>query len=93
MIRDYSEMVPLGKAVQMTFSGQYPCALCRVIAGKKPSEDAKTAALFQHEKKLVAPAVVTERPETSGSPQSFEIAEPFFRTWTVPPPTPPPRFA
>ena len=54
MIREYSEMVPLAEAVQMTLSGQYPCALCKAIAEKKQSGDTKTAALVKHEKKMLS---------------------------------------
>jgi hypothetical protein len=35
MIREYSEMVPLTQAVQMTFSGRYPCAICKAIAQER----------------------------------------------------------
>src|SRR5258708_38424652 len=71
MIREYSEMVPLTQAVEMTFSGQYPCELCKMIAEKKQSENTKIATLFQHEKKQVSPGfMVAVRPVTI-SPQEF----------------------
>jgi hypothetical protein len=55
MIREYSEMVPLAQAVQMTFSGQYPCPICKAIAEKKSSEQQKSLALDKYEKKFVLP--------------------------------------
>jgi len=34
--RESSEMVPLAKAVEMTFSGQYSCAIGKAIGGSLP---------------------------------------------------------
>ena len=93
MIREYSEMVPLSQAVQMTFSGQYPCPLCKAIAEKKQEENTKFAATFKHEKKLFSHGFVVEARSIAVSPQIFAIREPFFQTRSEAPPTPPPRFA
>ena len=93
MIREYSEMVPLAEAVQMTLSGQYPCALCKAIAEKKQSGDTKTAALVKHEKKMLSHPLVAAGGRTTVSPQFFEVAEQFLNTRSEPPPTPPPRLA
>ena len=93
MIREYSEMVPLGKAVEMTFSGQYPCAICKAIAEKKQSEDAKTAAIIKHEKKIVAHSLIAAEPRSTVSPQCFTMAKENLNTRSDRPPTPPPRFA
>ena len=41
MIRDYSQMVPLAQAMKMTFSGDYPCAICKALAEKKNSDQQK----------------------------------------------------
>ncbi len=45
MIREYSEVVPLAQAVQMTLSGEYPCVMCKAIAEKKSSEQQKSLTL------------------------------------------------
>jgi hypothetical protein len=93
MIRQYTEMVPLAQAVQMTFSGKYPCPLCRAIAEKRQSEDNKIAALFKHEKKLFSPGLTVDTPQMIPSPQTYAVWEPVFQTRSEAPPTPPPRFA
>jgi len=93
MIREYSEMVPLAQAVQMTFSGQYPCAMCKAIAEKKQSEDTKIATFAKHQKQSCPAALVVEDPMTTVSGQNFRLAEQFFRTRSDSPPTPPPRLA
>jgi hypothetical protein len=55
MIRDYSQMVPLTQAVQMTFSGKYPCAICKAIAERKSSEQQKMLTLEKFDKKFLPP--------------------------------------
>jgi hypothetical protein len=92
MIREYSAMVPFTQAVQMTFSGQYPCALCKAIAEKKQSENTKIAALFKHEKKIASPGFFVDQRVVTISPQTFAAQEQFFQTRSEAPPTPPPRF-
>ncbi len=90
MIREYSEMVPLTQAVQMTFSGRYPCAICKAIAQRKSAEQQKELALAKYEKQYPLPAVVTlERPKVSAT----SWLEPAFRfsSRSETPPTPPPR--
>jgi hypothetical protein len=93
MVREYSEMVPLEKAVQMTVSGEYPCALCKVIAEKKHSEDNKAVTFFKHEKKILSGALFVTDRRTTAVPQYFEVAEQFLKTRSESPPTPPPRLA
>jgi hypothetical protein len=93
MIREYSEMVPLSQAVQMTFSGQYPCALCKAIAEKKQEENTKFAATFKHEKKIISSGLSIAARSTTVSSQSFVIRDQVFQTRSEAPPTPPPRFA
>jgi hypothetical protein len=93
MVREYSEMVPLPEAVQMTFSGQYPCALCKAIAEKKRSEDAKTTVLVKHGKKMLSVGLVVEDRRTTVSLESFEVPEQFLSTRSESPPTPPPRLS
>ncbi len=92
MIREYSVMVPLTQAVQMTFSGQYPCPLCKAIAARKQSQDKKIAALFKHENKIVSPCLLAPAARSVATPQIFATHEAVFRTRSDVPPTPPPRF-
>lgn len=93
MIREYSYMVPLGEAVHMTFSGKYPCPMCKAIAEKKRSDDNKIATLFSHEKKLFPAALVLKAKFVVCSPQRFVFRERIFQDWSESPPTPPPRLA
>jgi len=93
MIREYSEMVPFTQAVKMTFSGQYPCALCKAIAEKKQSQNIKIATLQKETKKRLSSALAASLPDRAGSPQVFLPRDEFLQTWSEAPPTPPPRFA
>jgi hypothetical protein len=93
MIREYSGMVPIAQAVQMTFSGQYPCALCKAIAEKKEQDNAKLAFLFKQEKQFLPPSLEVPSPRITPSPLTFGVREVFFQTRSDVPPTPPPRFA
>jgi hypothetical protein len=92
MVREYSGMVPLSQALQMTFSGQYPCPLCKAIAEKKQEENTKLAITFKHEKKLFSQNLVVEARSIAISRQTFAVREPFFQTRSEAPPIPPPRF-
>ena len=93
MIRENSEMVPLSQAVEMTFSGQYPCELCKAIAEKKQEENTKFATAFKHEKKVLPPGVEVKTRSASVTPQVFVTPHSLFQTRSEAPPTPPPRFA
>ena len=93
MIRQYSGVVPLAQAVHMTFSGQYPCSLCKAIAEEKESENAKFALIKKQEKKIVSLSVEFARPLKNFISFRFVSSEQFFQTRVDSPPTPPPRFA
>jgi hypothetical protein len=93
MIREYSEMVPVTQAIAMTFSGQYPCELCKIVAEKRESDNAKVATLFQHEKKLLSSGLRVTVPLPTVFSPDFVIPAQFLQTWAGVPPTPPPRFA
>jgi hypothetical protein len=92
MIREYSEVVPLTQAVQMTFSGQYPCAICKAIAERKSSEQQKELALAKYDKKYPVPVVITLAPPKVAN---LVYLDPVFAfsSRTETPPTPPPREA
>jgi hypothetical protein len=93
MIREYSEVVPLAQAVQMTFSGNYPCALCQAIVEKRNSENTKVAALFQHEKQILPPGLVIAKRMAEISAQTFVMKESALRIRSEAPLVPPPRLA
>ncbi len=93
MIREYSEVVPVPQAIEMTFSGKYPCAMCKMIAEKKEAENAKVAVLFQHEKKLTSPGFFVKAPATTEAPQDFVSWTQDLQARSEAPPTPPPRIA
>lgn len=91
MIREYSQVVPLGEAVKMTLSGRYPCALCKAIAERKSSADSKTFTLAKHDKPMVAQGV-TLRPRAVAVTAGFGPArEKLLQFRTEAPPVPPPR--
>lgn len=90
MIHDYSRMVPFCEAVSMTFSGKYPCALCRAIAQKKTDESARTFAFQKYEKKFFPPMTI-EPLAPAVSAMSYPAYSSSSDTRTEPPPTPPPR--
>jgi len=92
MLHDYAQMVPFTEAVAMTFSGQYPCEICKAIAEKKQSENDKICSLEKVEKKFFPPvAIAPAQPLVA----SFQYADYLssLQTRSEPPPTPPPRQA
>ncbi len=92
MIRDYSEMVPLAQAVQMTFSGEYPCPICKAIAERKSSDQQKALTLEKVEKKFPLPvAIAVARPKVSAF--QYALFAVTFSSRADSPPTPPPRAA
>ena len=92
MIHQYSQVVPLAEAVSMTFSGKYPCALCKAIAEKKESERLQLCAVEKYEKKFFSPVVVP-RTDLLVVPLQYPDYLISLQIRTEPPPTPPPRFA
>lgn len=90
MIYDYSQVVPLTEAVSMTFSGKYPCEICKAIADKKQSEQSRVIAIEKYEKKFFPPLSV-EIVELEPSLLHYPAYSISFRMRTESPPTPPPR--
>ncbi len=90
MLHDYSQMVPFSEAVSMTFSGHYPCAICKALAEKKQAENDKLCSLGKYDKKYFPPlALAVPAPNFV----SVEHAGYFslLQGRSEPPPTPPPR--
>jgi len=91
MIHDYSQVTSLGEAVSMTFSGKYPCEICKAIAEKKQAANDKLCSIEKHEKKFFAPVTATiSRPPSGAIFHASHLSH--LETRTEPPPTPPPRF-
>jgi hypothetical protein len=90
MIREYSQVVPFTEAVSMTFSGRYPCAICKAIAEHKTSDQHKAFTLDTNEKKFPLPTATTIL-----RPSASKIFYPEFvdalQLRSEAPPTPPPR--
>ncbi len=99
MLVDYSTSAGLAEGVSMTFDGQHPCRLCKVLAAnrrqqKDPQQEspALTAMRFALENLLPAEAVEAMRP----APVEFILPE-FVPTEAgrsiaaASPPVPPPR--
>lgn len=92
MVRDYSERVPVMTAVKMTFSGQYPCKMCKAIAEKRQQENDKLTKLPEFKKDfLETPAPVLAGPPSA--PLTYAVTEDHPVTLRDVPPTPPPRQA
>ena len=90
MLREYSQMVPLARAVSMTFSGQYPCPICKAIAEKKSSEQQKIFTFDKNAKTFVPAAPIAAAPPAV---TAFDFPR-FHCALTLrsdSPPAPPPR--
>jgi hypothetical protein len=92
MLHDYSQMVPFTEAVGMTFSGKYPCEICKALAEKKQSENDKICSLEKVEKKFFPPVAVTLA-RLDSAPLQYPGYLNSLQFRTEPPPTPPPRQA
>ena len=91
MIREYSQVVPLAQAVQMTLSGQYPCAMCKAIAEKKQqAAQDQWVSLDKYDKKFVPPVAVAAVAPT-GTPFAYLVFSVHLQFRAEAPPTPPPR--
>jgi hypothetical protein len=92
MLHDYSQMVPFTEAVSMTFSGQYPCAICKAIADKNQAENDKIVSFQKYDKKYFPPvAVAPPRPDAVAFQYASSLNS--LQARSEPPPTPPPRLA
>jgi hypothetical protein len=92
MLHDYSQMVPFAQAVGMTFSGQYPCEICKAIAEKKQAENDKICSLEKYDKKFLPPVAIAPAPPNA-TPFQYADYLSFLQAHSEPPPTPPPRQA
>ncbi len=94
MIRDYSQVMPVARAVERTFDGSAPCDLCTIAqAGQAATRDTKSpATLGEATEKILliaesAPALVLVAPDLSWPGVANDAG--LTRTESVP--VPPPR--
>ncbi len=92
MLHEYSQVVPFSEAVSMTFSGQYPCEMCKAIADKKNSEQQKSFAFQKYDKKFFPPLALAVAPP-GDAPLQYPDRATIFQSRTETPPTPPPRLS
>jgi hypothetical protein len=90
MIREYSQVVPLTQAVKMTFSGEYPCEICKALAEKKSSDQQKALALEKYDKKCVAQSAIAIAPPAVAAYRYLAFVSVFPSRADIPP-VPPPR--
>jgi hypothetical protein len=90
MIRQYSEMVPVSRAIEMTFSGQYPCPICKALAEKKNTEQQKLLEIDKKPVKFLSIALAS-RVTFFPSPCAWEDAAQEATQRPLQPPSPPPR--
>ncbi len=92
MLHDYSQMAPFPEAVAMTFSGHYPCEICKALAEKKQTENEKICSLDKYDKKFFPPLAV-EVPLPGAAPITHAGYFASLQCLSEAPPTPPPRLA
>lgn len=54
MIHDYSQVMPLAKAIETTFDGSAPCEICVVVEDAQQQEPAQQVERSGHDKVLLA---------------------------------------
>jgi hypothetical protein len=90
MVVSYSQSSSLPQALEMTFDGQHPCKLCKLVQQGKESE--KKQAQQKLETKLecwlIGEPLAFIVPQSDAS---LPVGVPFAFPRTEPPPTPPPR--
>ncbi len=91
MLRDYAQMVPFPKAVEMTFSGEYPCPICKAIAEKKQTENEKALAIGKEKQKFLAVDAAPVRPVLPETAAEYAPLRQYLIARTEAPPNPPPR--
>lgn len=96
MYAQYRETFTPEAALKITFSGQYPCALCKVVQSAEKERNNLAGSLNPAEHIWLLPlprgAVVTVIPPAEFSGQWFDLAINLPAACS-PPETPPPRLA
>jgi hypothetical protein len=92
MLVDNLATTSFSAALQRTFDGKHPCALCKAVAeGKKSEKKADTLLRLKKFEGLSTPVVMTLSPLASFP--SIEAPNASLETVSHAPPTPPPRAA
>ncbi|HUB66447.1 MAG TPA: hypothetical protein VL981_03055 [Candidatus Methylacidiphilales bacterium] len=92
MLYDYSQTVPFPVALEMTFSGQYPCAICKEIAEKKQAEKEKVLVMATDKQKILAKETEVAGACFAPTPADYPVLRQELILHSEPPPLPPPRF-
>lgn len=92
MLVDNLTTTSFSAAVQRTFDGKHPCALCKAIAKGRKSEK-KPDTLLSLKKFEALNQAVTMRVSPSASFPLIEAGKTSFAALAHAPPTPPPRVA
>jgi hypothetical protein len=90
MVVTYSQDASLKEALVKTFDGKHPCSLCKEIAKGRHSEKKSEFPQQLNKLDLLTPAAQF----LLTAPAHFRhvpIADNFFRSLSLTPPTPPPR--
>jgi len=90
MIQEYSQFMPLARAIQITFDGSAPCDICNLVTEAKQQESGQD--VVRSENRVLLACVVPERIVLSPPPFSWpegEDAVGIVREIEVP--VPPPR--
>jgi hypothetical protein len=72
MLRDYSRGTSLKEAAKMTFDGEHPCELCKVVKKSKQEEKKKPLVKAEAKMEVALPALVRLKPPR-GVPVSVPV--------------------
>lgn len=59
MVQEYSRVMPLARAIQITFDGSAPCGICNLVAGAK--RQAPEQEVLRSQDRVLLACVVPER--------------------------------
>lgn len=91
MVVKYAQSVPLGEALEMTFDGDHPCPLCRVIRKAQTADHQEvTASSIPERIQLFVEAIPSWLHAISAWP-GVAVQPRVGSPVTVRPPVPPPR--
>jgi hypothetical protein len=76
MLRDYSRDASFSVALEKTFSGQYPCSMCKSLADAKKSEHRSKPAVVESVKKLETAPMVSAVVALFPPDVAFELLAP-----------------
>jgi len=92
MVVNFSQTAPFHEAINKTFDGRHPCALCKMVREGKAKEQKQDALKTMTKQDMV----MASHQLFLSAPIPFPLvttATMFPSVWRDTPPTPPPRFA